>query len=147
MRNAKAITMRKLLLTATILVPLCAHASAADAKTCPEVPFMNGPVGTLSGRVTKQHGKSFFKFSEQHPSQTLLLKLDAPLRISLEDQGCVHRQEIAVFDDPDKLTKWIGRRVTITGELGRWGSALVYPSIYIAISSIHRFGVQNAAKR
>jgi hypothetical protein len=42
-----------------------------------------------------------------------------------------------------KLTKWIGRRVTITGELGRWGSALVYPSIYIEISSIRRFGAQN----
>jgi hypothetical protein len=53
------------------------------------------------------------------------------------------RNEIAIFDDPEKLTKWVGRRVTITGALGRFGSALVYPSIYIEISSMRRFGAHN----
>jgi hypothetical protein len=33
--------------------------------------------------------------------------------------------------------------VTITGKLGRFGSALVYPSIYIKISSMRRFGAHN----
>jgi hypothetical protein len=48
---------------------------------------MSGPVVTLSGRVTKQHGKDFFKHGETRPSQTLLLKLDAPLCISPEELG------------------------------------------------------------
>jgi hypothetical protein len=119
-----------------------------------EPPCANGPpkappsrcastsLALSSTRRASSRPPSFFKFSEQRPSQTLLLKLDAPLRINLEDQGCVHRREIAIFDDPDKLTKWIGRDVIITGELGRFGSALVSPSIYIEISNI-----KDAAKR
>jgi hypothetical protein len=94
--------------------------SAADAKTCFEVPvFMtdeHSPMVTLSGRVAKQHGKGFFKFSEQRPSQTLLLKLDAPLRTRFPDEDeCDSRgrEEIAIFDFDDKFTKWIGRHVTI----------------------------------
>jgi hypothetical protein len=128
---------------------LVTSASAADAKTCFEVPvFMtdeHSPMVTVSGRIAKQHGKHF-DFGEQRPAQTLLLKLDTRLRTRLPDEDKCDsrgRDEIAIFDDPDKLAKWIGRRVTITGKLGRFGSALVYPSIYIEISTMRRFGARN----
>jgi hypothetical protein len=147
------VDMKKLLLAgiAALSVLGASAAHTRDTKICFEVPQQSDdqPIVTLSGRITKQHGKKWFRGTELRPAETLLLKVDGRLRTKLpggdecDDRG---QDEIAILDVDDALfndAKWVGRHVTITGKLDRFVSAVVYPSIYIEILSIHRFGAQN----
>jgi hypothetical protein len=69
------------------------------------------------------------------------LKLDRSLRanVSGDSDDCYNWDEIAIFEPSDSTThmeRWNNRHVTIEGKLGRFVSALVYPSIFIEMSTI-----------
>jgi hypothetical protein len=108
----------------------------ALAENCLKLDEDNEPVATISGRVTTQHKVP--KGSELRSSDGPWLILDQPLVVDFYD-GCRKWSKIAVMaNDPSQSKKWTNQRVVITGKLGRFGSALVSPSVYITITTIKK---------
>jgi hypothetical protein len=135
--------MNKTLTIAAALIALTVGArselTAAKSAKCPVVDGPDAAEATLSGRVVKAPTKRP-KNPDLRQAEGFRLKLNPPLRASVtgeEPEECDDWNEIAIIADDDKdLAKWNGRRVTIQGKLGRFGSALVIPAIYIDASTI-----------
>jgi hypothetical protein len=120
-------------LIASALFAITTSASAAAAADCLKVDDDNSPEAIVSGRVTKQPIK-LPKDSELRATKGFYLKLDPPLRADV-GADCRDWNEIAIMPD-DRIAKWNNRQVIIAGRLGRFGSALVHPPIFIEISTI-----------
>ena len=125
-------------LVASALFAIATSASAAAAADCLKVDDDNSPEAIVSGRVTKQPTK-LPKDSELRAAKGFYLKLNPPLRADV-GADCRDWNEIAImtYDDQQetRLARWSNRQVTIAGRLGRFGSALVHPPIFIEISTI-----------
>ncbi len=114
--------MKKLLLLATALLLV---ASAASAKDCIKVDDDHSPAAVLSGQVTKHHKVAD---PELRAAVGPFLKLDAPILIDFGG-GCKNLAEVVILNGANKFKN--NQRATITGTLGRFGSALVDPPIFI----------------
>jgi hypothetical protein len=139
------------------VLPVCALSklpiSRSTAKTlsgvvwtCVKVDDDNSPAAIVSGRITTNH--KLPKGSEGRTGDGPWLILDQPL---LADNtggalSCYKWRKIAILPGEGKETeaqitqirKWNNQHVTIDGKLGRFGSALVSPSIYIEITTIKK---------
>jgi hypothetical protein len=140
------------LLLSSFLPLLLLFSVAANAKVCVRLDYDNSAVATVSGRITTHH--KLPKRSEQRTGDGPWLILDKPFLTTDESGDCQERRKIAIFgdgagvswihsakanpDDYSQLRRLVGQHVTIEGELGRFGSALVSPSIFIKIRSIKK---------
>jgi hypothetical protein len=111
-----------------------ASANARDAtKNCFKVDYDNSPSATLSGRITNPREMPIS--GDVRPAKGPYLKLDTPLRADV-GSGCEDWREIVIMESEHQLSRWQNRRVTISGTLNRFGSALVYPPIFIESTTI-----------
>jgi len=124
---------------ALLLSPLLLLFSvAANARTCVWVDYDNSPAVTVSGRITTHH--KLPKGSEQRTGDGPWLILDQPLLAGFAG-NCGEQRKIAIHanaDDYPQLGKWANQHVTIEGNLVRFVSALVSPSIFIEITTIKK---------
>jgi hypothetical protein len=115
---------------------------AANAKVCVRLDYDNSAVATVSGHITKHH--KLPKGSELRTGDGPWLILDHPFLTTDESGECYERRKITILsadsnpDDYSQLRRLAGQHVTIEGELGRFGSALVSPSIFIRIRTIKK---------
>jgi hypothetical protein len=109
--------------------------ATAEAKNCLQVDDENSPAVTLSGHITTQHKVP--KNTELRAAQGYYLRLDTPLRADL-GAGCWDWVEIPILDDEhaNQLAKLNKRHVIVAGKLGRFGSALVVPPIFISVENV-----------
>jgi hypothetical protein len=128
--------MKKLVIALALLIAPAANARDAT-KVCFKVDDENSPAVTVSGRVTQERHE-LPKNSELRAAEGFYLKLDIPLRANT-GAGCADWDEIAAMDNhhPARLVRWNNRHVIVVGRLTRFGSALVYPPIFIEISRIN----------
>src|ERR1700730_6633600 len=122
-----------------LIIP--AAANARNTLPCFRVDYENNPLVILTGRITKHHHK-LSKDSELRAAEGFFLKLDSPLRAdasgdSWDSGDCYNWDEIAISGTSD-MERWNNRHVIIEGKLNRFGSALVYPAIFIESSTIKR---------
>jgi hypothetical protein len=145
-------TAKEVALLLSSFLPLLLFSVAANAKVCVRLDYDNSAVATVSGRITTHH--KLPKGSEQRTGDGPWLILDKPFLTTDESGDCQERRKIAILedgagvfwlhsgkanrDDYSQLRRLAGRHVTIEGELGRFGSALVSPSIFIKIRSIKK---------
>jgi hypothetical protein len=116
--------MKKLPLLATALLLV---ASAANAKDCIKVDDDPSPVGVLSGQLTHHHK---VVNPDLRAAEGPFLKPDAPLLIDFGGvRGCTNFAKVVILNGANKFKD--KQRVTISGTLGRFGSALVDPPIFI----------------
>jgi hypothetical protein len=127
---------------------------AANAESCVIVNHDDNPRATVSGRITTHH--KLPKGAEGRTGDGPWLTLDPPLRAAYFPGECEKWRKIAIMgndasifwswsaktdrdrDAYSQLRKLAGQRVTITGKLGRFTSALVFPSMFIEIESIEK---------
>jgi hypothetical protein len=116
---------------------------AANAETCVKVDDDNSPAAIVSGRITTHH--KLPKGSEGRTGDGPWLILDQPLLADHMGIGsCYKWRKIAILTgeqsqiDYSQIRSWEGQHVTIDGKLGRFGSALVSPSVYIEITTIKK---------
>ena len=133
-------------IVALLLSPLLLLFSvAANAENCVIVSYDASPAAIVSGRITTHH--KLPKGSEQRTGAGPWLILDEPLLLGW--YGCGKWRKIAILlggektekeieDQITQLKKWNNQHVTIDGKLGRYGSALVSPSIFIEITTIKK---------
>jgi len=137
------------LLLSSFLPLLFLFSMAANAQTCVKVDDDNSPAAIVSGRITTYH--KLPKGSEGRTGDGPWLILDQPL---LADHtggalSCQKWRKIAILPGGEKtekereaqiiqIRKWNNQHVTIDGKLGRFVSALVFPSIYIEITTIKK---------
>ena len=129
---------------ALLLSPLLLIFSVAvNAENCVIVSYDNSPAAIVSGRITTHH--KLPKGSEQRTGDGPWLILDQPLLADHAGIGsCYKWRKIAILTgeqsqiDYSQLRSWEGQHVTIDGKLGRFGSALVSPSVYIEITTIKK---------
>jgi hypothetical protein len=109
--------------------------ATAEAKNCLKVDEENSPAVTLSGHITTQH--KIPKNSELRAAEGYYLRLDTPLQADL-GAGCWDWVEIAINGDEhaNQLARLNKRHVIVAGKLGRFGSALVDPPIFIRVENI-----------
>ena len=133
---------------------LLALTVAASAQTCVKVDDDNSPAAIVSGRITTHH--KLPKWSEGRTGDGPWLILDQPLLADHTGGGitgepsyefCYKWRKFAILPGGDgekaeaqitQLKKWNNQHVTIDGKLGRFGSALVSPSIFIEITTIKK---------
>jgi len=126
----------------------------ANAKNCLKLHDKNSPSVIVSGRITTHH--KLPKDSEQRTGDGPWLILDQPLladhTMALPTDppsyaSCYKWQKIAILPGADwyeaeaqiaQIKKWDNQHVTIDGELDRFGSALVSPSVYIRVMTIKK---------
>ncbi len=97
------------------------------------VDYDNSPEVTASGRITMHHEVA--KGSERRAAKGFFLQLDTPLSL-WDGEVCYKCGKIVLISDDPQLVEWVNRHVTIEGKLGRFGSALVDPSIFIEVATI-----------
>jgi hypothetical protein len=120
---------------------LAAATSTGVAADCLQADYDNSPETIVAGRVIKRLEKKdqLSKDSELRLAKTFFLKLDPPLRAD-NGTGCDNWDVIAIVTRGDqegaRIAKLNNRRVIIEGKLGRFGSALVYPSLFIEVATI-----------
>jgi len=131
---------------ALLLSPLLLIFSVAvNAENCVIVSYDNSPAAIVSGRITTHH--KLPKGSEGRTGDGPWLILDQPLLLGWYE--CGKWRKIAILPGGEKtekeredqitqLKKWNNEHVTIDGKLGRFGSALVSPSIFIEITTIKK---------
>jgi hypothetical protein len=127
--------VRTLVIVFTLLA-LTASANARDAtKNCFKVDEDNSPAATLSGRITDIHKMP--RIGDLRPAKGPYINLDMPLRADVGG-GCKYWRKIPFVMESveNQHSKWQNRRVAVSGRLGRFGSALVYPPIYIEGTTI-----------
>jgi hypothetical protein len=85
------------------------------------------------------------KNSDLRAAEGPYLKLDAPLPADVSggmgEENCYSFGEAPVHDfgengEKEQLARWQNRHVVISGKLGRFGSALVSPPIFIEVTTI-----------
>jgi hypothetical protein len=121
--------MKTILATVLVSAALVAPALA----DCIKVDDENSPVAILSGRITTPHRK-VARGSELKAVPGFYLRLDAPLQADF-GLGCQDWREIPILDN-DGLARLNKHHVIITGELGRFGSALADPPIFISAKNV-----------
>jgi len=137
---------------ALLLSPLLLLFSvAANAETCVIVSYDDSPAAIVSGRIITHH--KLPKGSEQRTGDGPWLILDEPLLLGWYE--CGKWRKIAILsatandlmavwsaktnpDDQSQVRKLAGQHVTIEGKLGRFGSGLVSPSIFIEVRTIKK---------
>ena len=116
-----------------ILLALLVISTSANAANCFKVDDENSPVATLSGRITS-HAPKTPRNIEGRAAKGLLI-LDIPLRVDA-GAGCTDWRVIPVMDSKNQVASWNNRHVTISGKLDRFGSARVYPPIFMEVTTI-----------
>jgi hypothetical protein len=128
--------MKYLLATAALLAMIgTAPADLAwtEAKeTCLTIDYDNSPIAAVSGRITNHHE---VPKGDLRAAKGPFLVLDQPLIADL-GFGCTNIWKIGIFttkEDTKRMKQQLiaGKRVKMTGKLGRFGSALVDPSVFI----------------
>ena len=114
---------------------------AANADTCLKLDYENSAAAIVSGRIT-MHNK-LPKGSELRTGDGPWLILDQPLLATTDEtaEGCIKSRKIAIIggdDDQSQIRRWANQHVIIEGKLGRFGSALVSPAIFIEITTIKK---------
>jgi hypothetical protein len=139
---------------------------AANAENCVKVGYADSTEAIVSGRITIHH--KLPKGSEGRTGDGAWLILDQPLlagypgiiverngRVEPSYEGCSRFRKIAILPNFDEkkeaeaqiteaeaqitqIRKWNNKHVTIDGKLGRFGSALVSPSIFIEVTTIKK---------
>ena len=118
---------------------------AANAENCVKVGLGASTAAIVSGRITTHH--KLPKDSEGRTGDGPWLILDQPLLLGWDE--CGKWRKIAILPGDEKteeeaeaqiaqLRKWNNQHVTIDGKLGRFGSGLVSPSIFIEITTIKK---------
>jgi hypothetical protein len=125
--------MKKLVISLTSLTFLVISASA-NAEDCFKVDDEKSPAATLSGRITTNALK-IPRNIEGRAAESFYLNLDTPLRVD-SGTGCTDWRAIPVMDFKNQIVRWQNQHVTISGKLNRFGSALVYPPIFIEVTTI-----------
>ena len=110
----------------------------ADLGTCLKLDDENSTAVTVSGRVTMFHQTP--KGSELRAADGPFLMLDQPLLVDMEAGDCKEWRKIAILvdDNQSQTRRWANQHVIIEGKLGRFGSALVSPAIFIEITTIKK---------
>ena len=125
------------------LILLTALADIGHIENCLKVDDDNTPAVILSGRITNRH--DIVKNSDLRAAEGPYLKLDAPLPADVSggmgEENCYSFGEAPVHDfgengEKEQLARWQNRHVVISGKLGRFGSALVSPPIFIWVTTI-----------
>jgi hypothetical protein len=139
------------LLLLTLLLLL--FSVAANAQTCVIVGYDNSTEAIVSGRITTHH--KLPKDSEGRTGDGPWLILDQPLLAGGPSTGepsygfCSKYRKMAILPGGEKteeeadaqitqIRKWNNQHVTIDGKLGRFGSGLVSPNVYIKITTIKK---------
>jgi hypothetical protein len=143
----------KFLLASSMLAVLLFPVTA-NAKNCLKLHYKSSPLVIVSGRITTHH--KLPKDSEQRTGDGPWLILDQPLLADHTEAPpreppsyvfCYKWRKIAILPGGDgkeaeaqitQIKKWNNQHVTIDGELDRFGSALVSPSVYIRITTIKK---------
>jgi hypothetical protein len=125
--------MKKLVI---VLMAMIISASA-NAENCFNIDGEHSVTATLSGRITNAvQFSARLRNSEGRAAEGLYLALDTPLRVDA-GSGCTDWSAIPVFMEPEnQLAKWRNRHVAILGKLDRFASGLVYPPIFITVTTI-----------
>ena len=141
---------------ALLLSPLLLFSVAANARTCVkvEVGYDNSTEVIVSGRITTHH--KLPKGSEVRTGDGPWLILDEPLLAGYlggttgepSYEFCSKFRKIAILAGGEdweereaqitQIRKWNNQHVTIHGKLGRFGSGLVSPNIFIEITTIKK---------
>jgi len=111
--------------------------TAAYAGDCLTVDYDHSPIVTLSGHIT--NARESHKVGDE--SRTVggrYLKLDSPISAKFGEGDCETFSEIPIdagntAAGDRAIARWGHRHVTVSGELSRFVSALVSPSIYIDV--------------
>ena len=121
--------------TVTLLLSLLLFSAAANAKVCVRLDHENSALATVSGRVTTHHKAP----GELRAADGPFLMLDQPLLADLAGGECSKWRKIAILADTQfEIRRWANQHVIIEGKLGRFGSALVSPAIFIEITTIKK---------
>jgi hypothetical protein len=100
------------------------------------VDYDHSPIVTLSGHITKFR-KSHNVGDESHSADGRYLKLDSPISAKFGEGDCQTFSEIPIYAGNGAgdraIARWGNRHVTVSGELSRFVSALVSPSIFIDV--------------
>jgi hypothetical protein len=120
-----------------ILVTLLLISAAANAENCFTIDREYSLAATLSGRITNVvQFPARLRNSEGRAAEGPYLALDTPLLVDT-GSGCTVWSAIPVVTGSEnQIANWQNRHVTISGKLDRFGSALVYPPIFIAVTTI-----------
>lgn len=115
--------MKRLFLSLAI-IPI---ATSLFAKDCIKVDDDHSSVAVLSGQVTKHYKVAG---PDLRVAAGPFLKLDAPLLTDFGGaKGCTNLAKVAILNGANRFKD--KQRVSITGTLGRFGSALVDPPVFI----------------
>jgi hypothetical protein len=115
---------------------LAAVAVPANAKTCVLLDYDNSPTATVWGRITTTYHNAPRKGGDLRAAAGPFLTLDRPLLASTGADCFVWRQIAILGDDSSEIL--VNQHVKIEGTLGRFGSALVVPAVFIEIKTIRR---------
>jgi hypothetical protein len=130
-------TVKKFLLVATA-ISVTIVTTTAEAKTCLIAGDESSTTIVLSGRITTKF--KIPKDPDLRATNFPVLILDTPFQIDYEESGCQNVTEVSLIDPTEKkvlhLKKMDKRHVTVSGELGRPGTALVVPSIFVEVKSV-----------
>jgi hypothetical protein len=117
-----------------ILLALLVISTSANAANCSKVDGEKSPAATLSGRITT-HTPKVPRNVEGQAAKGFYLILDIPLRVDL-GAGCTDWRVIPAMDSRNEIASWKNHHVAISGKLHRFGSALVYPPIFIEVTTV-----------
>jgi hypothetical protein len=125
--------MQKLAIVLTFLV----ISASAKAENCFKIDGEYSLAATLSGRIINAvQFPARLRKSEGRAAEGPYLALDTPLLVDAGSGCTVWRAIPVVTAFENQLANRLNRHVTISGKLDRFGSALVYPPIFVAVTSI-----------
>jgi hypothetical protein len=132
--------MKVALLLSSFLPLWLLFSVATNADTCLKLGD-NTAEAIVSGRITVHH--KLPKGSELRAGAPPWLMLDKPLLATPDNNAefCAKYQKIHIIggdDDVSQAIRWANQHVIIEGKLGRHGSALVSPAIFIEIKTIKK---------
>ena len=125
-------TRTRLLAAAALLA-----VTTANAADCIAVDYDHSPIVTLSGHITNLR-ESHKVGEDSRSARGRYLKLDSPISAKFGEGDCETFSEIPIDAGNNAagdraIARWGHRHVTVSGELIRFVSALVSPSIYIDV--------------
>ena len=111
-----------------LIAAMTFNSDAANAGVCFKVDDKHDPAVTVTGRIIV--APRIKVGNDMRAAEGLYVKLDVPLRVDVGG-GCEEWRALPVMGDVRR-----NRRVTITGKLSRFTSALVKPPIFIKAETI-----------
>jgi hypothetical protein len=107
---------------------------SANAENCFTIGGEYSLAATMSGRITNAvQFPARLRNSEGRAAEGPYLALDTPLFVDT-GAGCTLWSAIPVVtESKNQLADWRNRHVTVSGKLDRFGSAQIYPPIFIEL--------------